>query len=159
MKRCPAQYWKKKKHNHLTIYPGTPHRTSLDAGMPNLRTNPFSTDSYHLFHSMDKNRFCLTRFGYYTPSPLRLALSRLAVFRVRRVNFCRLLPPPPRLYCTFETRGISREPSELFSATTPRSRSPLRSGRLPKSHDFFGIPIGQPWQGHCTCSGKGNNNW
>ena len=55
--------------------------------------------------------FFLTRFGNYV--------------RAEWTFFGYYPPPPP--YCTFETRGISRAPSELFSATTP---SP---GRLPKS--------------------------
>ena len=66
---------------------------------------------------------------------LRIFSYSVWQLRARWVNFFRLLPPPPRPHCTFETRGISRAPSELFSATTP---SP---GRLPKSQYFS---VGQP---------------
>ena len=47
--------------------------------------------------------------------------------------------PPPPTHCTFETRGISRAPSQLFSTTTPP-----RSDRLPDISGLFGIPIGNP---------------
>ena len=51
------------------------------------------------------------------------AISSLAVSRTRRVNIS-ATTPSPRPHCTFETRGILRAPSDIFSATIPRSRSP-----------------------------------
>ena len=104
--------------------------------MPNVRTNPFSMDCYHLFQSTDKKMiygqiygFFLTRFGYYRPPPLttlhflsRLvvcrAFSRLAVFRARRVNF--------------------------FGYYS-------RSGRLPKYRDFSEFRLGNPEDVPMSC--------
>ena len=82
-----------------------------NAGMPNLRKNPFSTDFYRLFQSTDKQMiygriygFFLTRgtekkpifgriygffrteFGYYPPPPPPTLDSR---YFARRVNFFR----------------------------------------------------------------------
>ena len=57
--------------------------------------------------------------------------------------FSAITPPPP--HCTFETRGISRAPSELFSATTA---SP---GRLPKSQYFSEFHLGSASAGVKIC--------
>ena len=49
-----------------------------EAGMPNLRKNPFCTEFYRLFQSTDKKMiygriygFFLTRLGYYAPLHFR----------------------------------------------------------------------------------------
>ena len=86
--------------------PPRPHCTFETRGI--LRTQKWFMD--------ESTGFCLTRFGYDTPPPTDpIALSRLAVFRARRVNF--------------------------FPAT--RTYSP-RSSRLPKSHDFSEFRLGNP---------------
>ena len=76
--------------------------------------------------------FFLTRFGNYVRAEW---------------TFFGYYPPSPRPHCTFETRGISRAPSELFFCYYPLSRS------ASEISVFFWIPLGQP------CIRYGANNY
>ena len=82
----------------------------------------------------------------YLWTNLRIFSYSVWQLRARWVNFFRLLPPP-RPHCTFETRGISRAPSELFFCYYPLSRS------ASEISVFFWIPLGQP------CIRYGANNY
>ena len=65
-------------------------------GMPSLRTNPFSTDFYHLFQSTDKKKDLWTNLRIFSYS-------------------VRPLPPPPTLSLHFRDSRYSTDKNDLWT--------------------------------------------